>query len=328
VSLVVAAYDEQQVIAAKVANALALRYPRDRLEVIVASDGSSDATVERARAAGADLVLDLPRGGKVPAQDAAVERSSHSLVALSDANSMWEPEALRHLVAPFADPRVGYVCGLVTFTGGDGTNQEGAYWRYENRIRELESQLAGVTAGNGAIYAVRREAYLRLDPRVSHDLALPSNLVKRGWRALFEPRAHAWEKMVPSVEGEWARKRRMMSHAWPMILGGGLLSPRGYGPLYALQVLSHRGLRYATPFLHAIALAASVPLARRHRLDALALAAQVLFLVAAAIARRVPARPLRLARYYVLMTASIAAGLWDHLREGTPAEWEKAEGTR
>ncbi len=104
VSLIVAAYDEEEVIAAKVANALALDYPRERLEIVVASDGSSDATVQRARDAGADLVLDLPRGGKTAAQNAAAERASGEILAFSDANSVWAPDALRHLVEPFADP--------------------------------------------------------------------------------------------------------------------------------------------------------------------------------------------------------------------------------
>ena len=142
-------------IAAKVANALALDYPRERLELIVASDGSADATVERARAAGADLVLDLPRGGKIAAQNAAAERASGEILAFSDANSAWAPDALRHLVEPFADPAVGYACGQVRFIDAEGGNLEGAYWRYEMAVREMESALAGVTAGNGAIYAVR-----------------------------------------------------------------------------------------------------------------------------------------------------------------------------
>ena len=130
-------------IAAKVANALALDWPRDRLEVIVASDGSADATAERARAAGADLVLDLPRGGKIAAQNAAAERASGEILAFSDANSAWSPDALRHLVEPFADPAVGYACGQVRFTDEGGGNLEGAYWRYEMAVREMESALAG-----------------------------------------------------------------------------------------------------------------------------------------------------------------------------------------
>ena len=123
----------------KVANALALDYPRDRLELIVASDGSADRTVELAREAGADLVLDLPRGGKIAAQNAAVDAAPGDILAFSDANAFWAPGALRHLVAPFADPDVGYACGQVRFTD-DGGNEEGAYWRYEMAVRELESR--------------------------------------------------------------------------------------------------------------------------------------------------------------------------------------------
>ena len=272
VSLVVAAHREAEVIAAKVADARALEWPAGRLEVIVACDGSPDDTPARARAAGADVVLELPWGGKVRAQDAAVAVARGELLAFSDANARWEPDALRALVARFADRRVGYVCGQVRFTGAGGTNQEGLYWRYEMAIRTLESRLASVTGGNGAIYAVRPEAYLHVDPVVSHDLSLPFALVKRGWTAAYEPEARAQEKMVPSLEGELARKRRMMSHAWPIVLRGGLLDPRGYPPLYALMVGSHRLLRYAAPFLHAVALLAGLRASRAATVAQLGLA--------------------------------------------------------
>src|SRR3954467_7047206 len=131
VSVVVAAYDEEDVIARKVENVLALDYPADRLELIVASDGSTDATVERARAAGADRVLDLPRGGKVRAQDQAVERARGEIVVFSDANAKLEPDAVKRIVERFvAEPRLGYLCGHVRFTTEEGDNQEGVYWRY------------------------------------------------------------------------------------------------------------------------------------------------------------------------------------------------------
>ncbi|HEX4362933.1 MAG TPA: glycosyltransferase [Solirubrobacteraceae bacterium] len=331
VSLIVAAYDEEPVIADKVRNALALDYPRDRLEVVVASDGSSDATVQRARDAGADRVLDLARGGKIRAQDASVAASTSEIVAFSDANSSWEPGALATLVAAFDDPKVGYACGQVRF-GHDpahpGTNQEGLYWRYEMGLRGLESRLQSITAGNGAIYATRREAYIEVDPIMGHDLSFPFNMVKRGWRAVYVPQARATEKMVPSLEGEFARKRRMMSHTWPIVLRGGLLSPRGYPPLYALMIVSHRVLRYGAPFLHLGALIASFALGGTSALYAVALALQLGLIVAALLARLLPLRPLLVARYYVLTTASVAVGLWDWLRHGTPAGWEPAEGTR
>ncbi|HEX3691914.1 MAG TPA: glycosyltransferase [Solirubrobacteraceae bacterium] len=332
VSLIVAAHDEQSVIAAKVANALALDYPRELLQLLVACDGCTDATAERARSAGADVVLELGRGGKILAQDAAVARAAGEVVAFSDANALWEPDALRQLVAPFADPRVGYVCGRVRFAAeGDGaTNQEGAYWSYETSLRERESRLCSVTAGNGAIYATRRESYIVVDPVMGHDLSFPFNMVKRGWRAVEAPAARASEKMVPTVEGEWRRKRRMMSHTWPIVLRGGMLSPRGYPPGYALMILSHRLLRYLTPFLHLIALAANVALVASGAgvVYVVTLALQCALLLAAALARTLPAPPLLIARYYVLTVASPAAGMWDWLRHGTAAHWQAAEGTR
>ena len=328
VSLIVAAYDEEEVIEAKVANALALDYPRDRLELIVASDGSADATVERARAAGADLVLELPRGGKIAAQNAAAERAGGEVLAFSDANSAWAADALRRLVEPFADPAVGYACGQVRFLDAGGGNLEGSYWRYEMAVREMESALAGVTAGNGAIYAVRRDAYIPLPPAGSHDLSFPFELAKRGLRSLYVPRADAEEKMTPTLEGEFARKRRMMVGLWDIVVGEGMLSPRGYPPLYAFQLASHRLLRYLTPFLHLLAFAANVALLGQGWVYAATLAIQVATIAAAILGRRLPLAPLRIARYYVMTTASIAAGLWDRARRGPAGAWEKAEGTR
>jgi cellulose synthase/poly-beta-1,6-N-acetylglucosamine synthase-like glycosyltransferase len=341
-SLIVAAHDEQSVIAAKVTNALALDYPRELIEVIVACDGCADATAAQARAAGADVVLELPRAGKIRAQDAAVRGARGEIVAFSDANALWEPSAARALVGAFADAGVGYACGQVRFfqnpdlpRGVAATNQEGLYWRYELAVRSLESRLRSITAGNGAIYATRRESYLVLDPIMGHDLSFPFNMVKRGWRAVYVPAARANEKMVPSIEGEFARKRRMMSHAWPIVLRGGMLSPSGYGLGYGLMIISHRILRYATPALHVLALAANVALVASGSgsgggrvLYVVTLDLQLALLLAAALAGLVPARPLLLARYYVLTTTSLAAGLWDWLRHGTDALWDAAEGTR
>jgi cellulose synthase/poly-beta-1,6-N-acetylglucosamine synthase-like glycosyltransferase len=352
-SLIVAAHDEQDVIASKVQNALALDYPRARLELIVACDGCEDETAARARQAGADVVLELARQGKIRAQDAAVERARGEIVAFSDANAAWEPDAARELVGAFADPRVGYACGQVRFSRATtasrapaaestaaespaaestaaAANQEGVYWRYELALRGLESRLCSITAGNGAIYATRRGTYIVVDPIMGHDLSLPFNMVKRGLRAVYVPSARAHEKMVPSLSGEFARKRRMMSHTWPIVLRGGMLSPRGYPPLYAAMVVSHRVLRYCTPGLHALALAANVALLAdgAGALYWVTLALQLALLLAALVAGSLRWRPLLIARYYVLTTASPAAGLWDWLRHGTAPWWDAAEGTR
>lgn len=327
VSLIVAAHDEEDVIAKKIANLLALDYPRELLEVIVASDGSADRTVEIAREAGADVVLDLPRGGKIATQNAGAERASGELLAFSDANAYWEPDALAELVAPFAEPDVGYVCGQVRFLDAEGNNEEGAYWRYELWARELESGLGGVTAGNGGIYAVRAAAYPALPPSRSHDLNLPFMLRKRGLRSLYVPAARAEEKLVPTIEGEFERKRRMMRGLWDIVVGDGMIDPRGYGPLYAYEIFSHRLLRYASPKLHGWALLSNLALLRRSPLYALTLLAQ-LGVAAAAFVPDPPLRIARLARYYALVTASIALGTLDRFRQGPPAAWERSEGTR
>jgi cellulose synthase/poly-beta-1,6-N-acetylglucosamine synthase-like glycosyltransferase len=329
VSVIVAAYAEEDVIAERIANLRhGLDFPKDKFEVIVVCDGSPDRTAARAREAGADLVLELPRGGKVRAQDAGVERSQGEIVAFSDANVTWAPDALSRLIAPFAHPAVGYVCGRVQLIGQDGTNQEGLYWRYELKMRDYESRLRSVTAGNGAIYATRRESYLIVDPIMGHDLSFPFQMVKHGWLALYSEAAVASEKMVPTIEGEFARKRRMMAHTWPIVVRGGMLSPRGYTPVYAFMIFSHRIVRYASPLLHLVALGTSIALIGHGWIYAVAVAIQGAVLIGALLAAAAPLRPLLVARYYVLTTASLAAGLWDWLRHGTPAGWEPAEGTR
>jgi cellulose synthase/poly-beta-1,6-N-acetylglucosamine synthase-like glycosyltransferase len=328
VSLVIAAHDDEEVIERKLADALGLDYPRELLQVIVASDGSRDRTVALATEAGADLVLDLPHGGKVAALNAAVERATGEVLAFSDANSFWEPDALRRLAARFADPRVGYVCGQVRFQASGVPSEEGLYWRYEMAVREWESRLAGITAGNGAINAVRREAYIHLDPERGQDISFPYELVKRGWRPVYEPAARATERMAAGHGAEYGRKRRMMAGIWGTLLRRGILRPRGYGAMYAFEIYSHRLLRYASPVLHLVALGCNVALLGNGPIYAVTLAAQLALLLGAALGAVVPLRPLRIANYYVTVTWSSLAGLWDYLRRGVPRTWEKAEGTR
>ncbi|MFA4927494.1 MAG: glycosyltransferase [Patulibacter sp.] len=341
VSVVIAAYAEEDAIAQTVAGLAAQTWPRERLQIVVACDGSTDRTAERARAAGADLVLELPRGGKHHAQAGGVAQATGAILAFSDANTSWEPTALEELVAAFDDPRVGYACGRVAFLAEDGaTNQEGAYWKLEMALRRLESDWWSVTAGNGAIYALRAELWSQLRVQFGHDLALPHQVVRAGLLAVDRPTAKASEPMVPSIDGEWRRKRRMMNQAWRVVLRGGeggglrqgILDPTGLPIPYLLAIVSHRWLRYASPFLHLLAYAAGLALllarGRRTPLHVLLLAAHLAVPLGAAAASRFPWRPLLLCRYYVLMTASIAAGLSDHLRHGTPAGWDPAEGTR
>ena len=332
VSLVVPAHNEEDVIERKLENVLALDYPHDRLDVVVASDDSSDAThdiVARFEPRGVRLIH-CERRGKVAAQDRAVRESAGEIVAFGDANVEWDPDALRELVAPFADPAVGMTCGQVRLVNpAGGTNQEGVYWRYEMWLRDRESLVHSMTGSNGAIYAVRREAYREVDPRFGHDLSFPYLMVQNGFRAVYEPRARATENMTTDIEDEFRRKVRMFEHAWLMLFRGRMFRLR-VGPVYWIELVSHRLLRYWSGPLHVVLLAASALLAGTATVYAVALGVQLagLALVGVSILAKGRIGPLRILHYYLLVTLATVIALGGYLRRGVPATWDKAAGTR
>ncbi len=329
VSVIVAAYNEESVIERRLENLLELDYLPDLLELVVASDASTDGTdelVERFADRGVRLVR-CPRRGKVAAQNHAVRETHGEILAFSDANATWAPDALRRLVRNFADPDVAYVCGRLELREADGTNREGAYWRYELKLRAAESALGSVTGGNGAIYAVRRADYVEVDPRFGHDLSLPYLMVQRGRRAVYEPEALAFEKPSRDIEDEYRRKVRMFEHCWAIVLGGRML--RGAGRLYGAELVSHRHLRYGSGALHLVLLGTSAALAPAAPVYAVALAAQASFGgLALAGRRRLRVLGAANAYYYALVTWATLVALRRYLRSGVPAVWEKAEGTR
>jgi cellulose synthase/poly-beta-1,6-N-acetylglucosamine synthase-like glycosyltransferase len=323
VTLIVAAHNEEDVIERRLENLLALDYPSDKLEIVVASDASDDRTDELVDGIAARdshiRLLRCPREGKVAAQNRAVRETRSEILAFSDANAGWRPDALRKLVRNFADPDVAYVCGGSVYEQPDGTNREGTYWKLEAWLRRNESSLGSITGGIGAIYAVRRTDYVEVDPRFGHDLALPYLMVQHGRRAVFEPDAIAWEKPSRDVEDEYRRKVRMFEHCWLIVLRGKML--RRVGPTYLLEILSHRHLRYASGLLHLVLLGSSIALVRAGAFYDAALAAQLVVLGAAALG-------VGLARYYVLITWATVVSLVNYLRSGVPPVWEKAAGTR
>jgi cellulose synthase/poly-beta-1,6-N-acetylglucosamine synthase-like glycosyltransferase len=313
VAVIIAAYNEEAVIARRIQNLLELDYPRERLQIVVSSDASSDRTEEIALQYPEVTVISNPRGGKVAAQDRAVRLTDSEIVVFSDANCTWAPDALRQLVRSFADPEVAYVCGQLRLLDADGGNKEGVYWRYEMLQRGAESQLGSVTGGNGSIYAVRRSDYVEVDSRFGHDLALPYLMVQRGRRAVYEPEARASEKPTPSNTTEYHRKVRMFEHCWLIVLRGKML--RRLGPLYGLQIVSHRLLRYSSGVLHLVLLLTSLALVAHGWVYDVVLAAQLLLFAAAAAG-------VGIARYYVLVSLATLAALVNYLRRGVPANWE------
>ena len=332
VTLIVPAHNEEDVIERKLENVLQLDYPADQLEVVVASDDSVDAThdiVAGFEPRGVRLIR-CERGGKVAAQDRAVRESAGEIVAFGDANVEWDTDALRELVAPFADPAVGMACGQVRLVNpSGGTNQEGVYWRYEMWLRARESLVHSMTGSNGAIYAVRREAYREVDPRFGHDLSFPYLMVQNGYRAVYEPRARATENMTTDIEDEFQRKVRMFEHAWLMLFRGRMFRLR-VGPVYWVELVSHRLLRYWSGPLHVVLLASSALLASTGTVYAVALGIQLagLALVGISILARGRIRALRILHYYLLVTLATLIALGGYLRRGVPATWDKAAGTR
>jgi glycosyltransferase involved in cell wall biosynthesis len=314
------------VIDARVRNLLELDYPSDKLELVVASDASTDRTHELVRAYDGHVrLLECERAGKLPTMNTAVHETESEILAFGDANATWAPDALRKLVRNFADPDVAYVCGQVRFQRDDGSNREGVYWRYEMWLRESESALGSITGGNGAIYAVRRSDYVEWP--FGHDQGFPTLMAQKGRRAVYEPEAMAFEKPSRENEDEFQRKVRMLPWSWRYLFEAGPL--RGVPPLYLFELLSHRVLRYASGFLHVGLLATSIALWGDGWVYEAVLAAQALWLVLAAAGKlklRVPGAGL--AWYYLLMTVATMAALVRYLREGAPLMWEKAEGTR
>jgi glycosyltransferase involved in cell wall biosynthesis len=302
VTVIVAAHDERAVIERRVENLLALDYPPELVEIVIASDGSTDGT-DVLVAALAERhprvrLLPGPRAGKVAAQNRAVRATTAEVIAFSDANARWESDALRRLVANFADPDVAYVCGRLALERADGSNREGLYWRFELWQRASESAMGSITAGNGGIYAVRRSDYIETASHIGHD-----------------------------SEDEFDRKIRMHAQIWRHVLSGDLL--RGGGLLYLVEIVSHRLLRYASGILHIVLLICSIALAGDGLVYAIVLGAQLVWLLLALAGRlRLPVPGAALAYYYLLVIVATLAGLARYARTGVPVVWEKAEGTR
>ena len=247
-------------------------------------------------------------------------RRRREVVAFSDGNATWAPDALRQLVANLADPEVAYVCGQLRLEDAAGTNREGTYWRYEMKLREAESRLGSITGGNGSIYALNRADYVEVDPRWGHDLSFPvPDGAGRAAAPSTSRAAHAFEKPTPSNETEYRRKVRMFEHCWEITLRGSMF--RRLPPGYLVEIVSHRLLRYGSGILHLTLLASSVALVGDGWAYGIVLAGQVALIAAAAAG--VP-----IARYYALVTWATVVALWNYLRRGVPATWEAAEGTR
>lgn len=284
VSLIIAAYNEQAVIAERLENALVLDYPSKRMQIIVASDGSSDATEEIvARYAGGGLLLlPLPRRGKIHALNAAVRHASGEILVFSDANTMCDRHAVRALVRNFADASVGAVAGHTSYRlradSESSSRGERVYWNYDTWLKQLESLTGSVVSAHGGLYALRRELYRPVpDPAVTDDFAISTGAVEQGFRLVFEAEARAMEFAVPEAQREFRRRVRLMTRGLRgVLLRRRLLNPFQYG-FYAVVLFSHKVVRRLAPIPLLVLAASSVYLASSGPIYLAAAAGQALF---------------------------------------------------
>ena len=250
VTLIISAYNEAAVIGSKLDNAQSLDYPADRLEILVVSDASTDATdsiVESFSERGVKLLRMPVRQGKTSGLNAAIQHARGEIVVFSDANILYEKDVIRQLVRNFADPAVGCATGNSCYAENFHSAahvQENSYWQYEQTIRALESQLGSTVGGDGAIFAIRKHLYTRLPPNAINDLVIPLQIVTRGYRAVFEPQAIGYEPSAGSYVSEFRRKRRIVNRSWQGVRSvPSVLDPRVVG-IFAWQVWSHKVLRW------------------------------------------------------------------------------------
>jgi cellulose synthase/poly-beta-1,6-N-acetylglucosamine synthase-like glycosyltransferase len=335
VTLVIAAYNEEAVIADRLENALALDYPPDRLEILVAADGCSDGTDAIVSSFGARGVrlLSLPRRGKIPALEAAIAQATGDILVFSDANVMCRPLALRALVRNFADPTVGGVAGNVGYRLAEGCESssrgESLYWDYDTRLKQLESDTGSVVSAHGALYAIRRSLHRPIgDAAVTDDFAISTQVVEQRYRLVFEPEALASEVAVPEAAREFGRRVRLMTRGLRGVaLRRRLLNPFRFG-FYALVLFSHKVQRRLAPVFLVLLAAATVWLAPGSRFYAavtLGLAALVTLAAAGFVMRRTASgrsKLLYVPFYYCMANAACAAAIVQFILGRRVASWQ------
>lgn len=251
VTFVIAAYNEEENLRQKIANLREVDYPTGKLQIVIVSDGSTDATNEILNSV-SDAhfeIVELPqRGGKASALNVAVSRAYHDLLVFSDASTLFAPDAVRKLVRHFADSSVGAVCGALRFQANAESQQtEGVYWKYESMIRLMEGRLGATLTASGAIYALRRDAWLPLAPgTVLDDFVVPVNARQQGYRVLYDPEAVALDFAPASIKGEFARRVRLAVGSFRSL--GEFLRARLPG-FTRFAFFSHKLMRWIVPQL-------------------------------------------------------------------------------
>ena len=253
VTLIITAHNEGKIIRQKIENSLSLDYPKEKLEIIVASDGSTDDTdeiVAEYENWGVKLEPLVERRGKTAAQNGAVSKSSGEVIVFSDANAMYARDAIKKLVRNFDDKRVGCVCGELKYTNSSESvagKGENLYWKYEKFLKRKENQISSLLGVTGSIYAVRRALYVPLEEYIISDFVGPLKIVRNRHKAVYEPEAISFEKASADMKTEFERKTRIVTRSIRGLFNEReLLNPFKYG-IFSIQLISHKLLRWTVP---------------------------------------------------------------------------------
>jgi cellulose synthase/poly-beta-1,6-N-acetylglucosamine synthase-like glycosyltransferase len=333
VSVIITAYNEERDLAAKLENTLAIDYPKEKLEIIVASDCSTDRTDDIARSfapQGVRLHRQAERLGKTAAQNAAVELARGEIILFSDATTLYEPDVLRKMLPNFADPSVGCVAGrLVYVDPANSATGHGArsYWGYETFLKEHESRICSLIGVSGCLYAVRRSAYVPLYPEACSDFIIATKMVEQGLRAVYEPEAVAIEETNRRSDRELRMRVRVITQTISDLWRHrAMLNPRRSG-FYAIELLSHKVLRYLAPALLSAILLSSAALASQSDFYFIIFVLQALFYLLAFIGWMaegfgIHQRLIALPHYFVLANLAVVLAFIKFLRGERYARWE------
>ncbi len=341
VTIMVVAHNEETVIAEKLQNLLNVKYPIDKLEFLIASDFSTDKTdeiVEAFIAAHPERKIRIHKSekhfGKTNAQNETQKLCNTEILVMTDANAMFEPNAVKELVSYFTDSSIAYVSGQLRYinTEGNGTaNSEGFYWKLDLMCRKIESKIQTITAGNGAIYAVRNEYYIDVPPIECHDSSFPFIYALNRKRAIYGPEAIAYEKAGEINEDEFKRKVRMnreiLKGICPSIRLFNFFSYRWFTYFY----FGHRTCRYLLWLMHLVAFAVNIPLAIVGGIFwQVTLVLQILFYLIAIIGliTKCSNRLVKIVFYYCMTIMAQWKGVVNIITGKSKPIWEKAESTR
>jgi len=335
VCLIISAFNEERVIRDKLQNGLSQQYPADKLTILVASDGSTDGTMALAREFaeyGVETHHRSARRGKSAVLNDVIRTRKEDLIVFTDANALFERDAISRLARCFVDPTVGCVVGRLRYIS-DGASSvgkgEGAYWRYENMISRLESALHSVLVANGSIFAIRRGLFRELYPEVANDFQIPIDIAAQGRGVVYEPLAQAVERTTEYWREEFQRKVRIILRG---LTGFSVLKGRIRG-FRLWQFASHKLLRWMVGLFLVLAFVANAVLAASSAVYAALFAFHVLFYVFAAVGSRLrhvgrPRRLFYLPFYFTMVNAAALVGIIKFFGGQRQTVWDKAESTR